>query len=156
MNKKEFMFDISPLSSADVLEVKNLEQECKLSPWSVNDYYAEADRKDSLALVAKNKGKVVGFIIARLITKDKLKEYEIEVFNICVAENFRGNGIGQALFSKLNVVTENIVTTVWLEVRESNQRAISFYKALGFGIAGKRNNFYHDPRENGLIMRKVI
>ena len=156
MKREEFFLDIRPLSSADVLEIKSLEQECNLSSWSVVDYYAEVDRKDSLALVAKARGKVMGFIVSRLITSENTNIYELEIFNVCVAEDFRRNGIGQTLIYKLITAAENKVTTIWLEVRESNQKAISFYTDLGFEITGKRNNFYQNPLENGLIMSKVI
>ncbi|MGN1119506.1 MAG: GNAT family N-acetyltransferase, partial [Oscillospiraceae bacterium] len=43
-----------------------------------------------------------------------------------------------------------------LEVRESNEKAISLYKKLGFENAGMRKNFYSKPVENGIIMIKVM
>ena len=46
------------------------------------------------------------------------------------------------------------ITLISLEVRESNASAISLYEKLGFLTAGKRRDFYRDPRENALVMIK--
>ena len=41
-----------------------------------------------------------------------------------------------------------------LEVRASNVPAISLYEKLGFYEVGRRKNYYRNPREDALIMRK--
>ena len=43
--------------------------------------------------------------------------------------------------------------THFLEVRESNIPAISFYKSLGFIAAGRREYYYHDSHEAAIVMR---
>ena len=47
---------------------------------------------------------------------------------------------------------------IFLEVRESNQRAIKFYRRNGFQEAGVRKNYYklNFGREDGLIMQKNL
>jgi len=157
MKIKDFMVDIFPISSADVIEVKSLEQECSLSPWSIDDYYAEVDRVDSIALVAKVKDNVVGFILARpIITADSMNPCEIEIYNICVASKFRKNGIGKSLICGLDKATSRKITSMWLEVRESNIEAVAFYSNLGFKRISTRKRFYHSPTEDGLIMRRIF
>lgn len=155
MEIKDFIVEIHPLSAADVVEVKTLEEKCNLSSWSINDYYAETGREDSRSFVAKIKNKVIGFIVARLIRLSiQSPLYEIEIFNICIEKRYRRKRIGQSLIYELTKAAKNECTSIWLEVRESNQKAISFYKSLGFETAGKRKNFYYNPVENGVIMRK--
>jgi len=41
----------------------------------------------------------------------------------------------------------------FLEVRESNIAALNLYKACGFQEAGRRNSYYHDPTESGIVMK---
>jgi ribosomal-protein-alanine N-acetyltransferase len=41
-----------------------------------------------------------------------------------------------------------------LEVRASNEAAIRLYSARGFEKIGVRRNFYNNPREDALIMRR--
>ena len=41
-----------------------------------------------------------------------------------------------------------------LEVRQSNAPAIALYEQLGFEQVGLRPNYYRNPKENALILRK--
>ena len=43
-----------------------------------------------------------------------------------------------------------------LEVRPSNTGAVALYRRLGFEEAGRRRDFYRDPREDGLILTKRL
>jgi ribosomal-protein-alanine N-acetyltransferase len=42
---------------------------------------------------------------------------------------------------------------IWLEMRESNMRAIGLYQRCGFTTAGRRPGYYVDPTEDALLMR---
>jgi len=41
-----------------------------------------------------------------------------------------------------------------LEVRASNMPAIALYEKLGFTQIGRRKNYYRNPKEDALILRK--
>lgn len=41
-----------------------------------------------------------------------------------------------------------------LEVRASNEPAVSVYRKLGFEEVGRRKNYYRNPKEDALIMRR--
>jgi ribosomal protein S18 acetylase RimI-like enzyme len=45
---------------------------------------------------------------------------------------------------------------VFLEVRASNSRAISFYQDLGFVATGKRKDYYQAPPEAAVLMEKRL
>jgi ribosomal-protein-alanine N-acetyltransferase len=45
---------------------------------------------------------------------------------------------------------------VYLEVRESNLGAIAFYERLGFSSNGRRNNYYRNPDEAAVCMKKIL
>ncbi len=159
------------MSEFDIEEVKQIEKECKISPWSLLDYREELGRKDKLAYVVKEQNQVVGFVLARLIIntcpgiqlnrkplslgkKIRNLETEIEIYNIAVKPNFQRQLIGQSLLNQLLSHTANIQSrSFWLEVRESNIRAIKFYEKNGFKKIFKRKNFYRDPVEHGVIMK---
>ena len=148
----ENQIEIVPMSLDDVATVKNLEKECGLSFWSESAYFEELKRADSIALVAKKVGEVIGFIIARLITTE-LEDCELEIYNIAVSRELRRKGRGKALIVKcLEVGQMSGCSKVWLEVRESNWAAIEFYQKNGFEILYKRKNFYHSPVEDALVM----
>ena len=43
-----------------------------------------------------------------------------------------------------------------LEVRTSNDGAIRLYESFGFRAAGRRRAYYHDNREDALIMWRTV
>jgi len=45
---------------------------------------------------------------------------------------------------------------VLLEVRESNLAARKLYEKLGFSEEGRRSNYYHEPREDAMLLRTSI
>ena len=73
--------------------------------------------------------------------------------NIAVAPAYRRKGIARALMERLFEVTERDARRGYtLEVRVSNDAAISLYEALGFRARGIRRGYYTDNREDALIM----
>ena len=74
-----------------------------------------------------------------------------------IFERYRKQGIGQALVQGLvNHLQQNNVIALLLEVRVSNHPAISLYEKLGFVQVGRRPKYYHNPREDALILRKEL
>jgi ribosomal-protein-alanine N-acetyltransferase len=55
-----------------------------------------------------------------------------------------------------NTCEEKGITRLMLDVRESNESARAFYKSLGFEEDGIRKNFYEMPKENAVLMSKVL
>lgn len=82
---------------------------------------------------------------------------EAELTNIAVREGERNQGIGSTLLSKvLDVAVGRNVENIFLEVRSSNQQAISLYQRFGFHLAGKRKGYYRKPTEDALILSKAL
>ena len=75
---------------------------------------------------------------------------EAEINNIGVLEKFRRMGIAKALFDSAYNAAK--AEKWYLEVRESNLGAISFYEKQGFERVGMRKNFYTAPTENAVLM----
>lgn len=78
---------------------------------------------------------------------------EGQIINIAVSADSRRRGLGKAILDALRAVAiENGCTQLSLEVRVSNEAAISLYTREGFTVAGRRKNFYTDPREDAFVM----
>ena len=88
--------------------------------------------------------KVCGY----LMVLDSIDVYEI--LAIATIEEYRNKGIAQELLDKIK--TKNI----FLEVRESNQMAINFYKKNNFKEIRIRKNYYSEPTENAIIMKLEV
>jgi [ribosomal protein S18]-alanine N-acetyltransferase len=91
---------------------------------------------------------VLGFVVAHYVDP----EWELE--NIVVAEAAQRKGLGGRLLGELFVrARETNSESVFLEVRESNQIARSFYRRWGFQETGRRKGYYRDPAEDAILYR---
>ena len=77
------------------------------------------------------------------------------MMNIAVHPDFRRRGVAQSLVEGLvaGLKAKN-VRCLTLEVRASNDPAIALYHKLGFVQVGRRPNYYRNPKEDALILRK--
>lgn len=142
---------IIPMEKRHVDAIAELETECFSDPWSINSISSELDNPLSLWLVAESFGEVVGYIGSQAVLD------EADMMNLAVAPMYRRQGIAESLIIELcEKLLDACVTTLSLEVRESNAPAIALYEKLGFTLAGVRPNYYFHPRENALILKKKL
>lgn len=82
---------------------------------------------------------------------------EAQIINVATDVRFKRRGCAKKVISAVfDECEKRNITSVSLEVRESNMPAITLYETLGFAIAGKRKDFYKNPRENALVMIKNL
>ena len=140
---------IVKMSEGHVSSVAALEKICFSDPWSENSVASELKNKLALWLVAEENGIVAGYIGSQTCGE------ESDVMNVAVHPDFRRRGIAEALVNalveELKAVGSHCLT---LEVRASNAPAIALYEKLGFAEIGRRKNYYRNPREDALILRK--
>lgn len=151
--------EIRRLSQRDLEEILKIQKETHLTRWAKKDYQREIKRKDSIPLVAVTGNKeVCGFAVVRLLTGDRPGFFKSsEIFNIAISTSFQRFGIGQKIFDEIRMkLKEKEVSEIWLEVRESNNRAIKFYRKNGFEQISVRKNYYQKPIENALIFRRAL
>ena len=94
---------------------------------------------------------IAGYVVAWFVLD------EGEVANLAVAAGARRQGIGSALLdAAIRESTERGVTTLYLEVRESNQPARRLYASHGFEEVSRRKRYYRAPVEDALILRRTL
>ena len=140
---------IIPMTDAHVDAVADLEAICFADPWSANSVASELNNPLSCWLVALEADTVVGYIGSQTVMG------ETDMMNVAVHPDHRRKGIAvsliHALVQKLKECESHCLT---LEVRASNAPAIALYEKLGFTEAGRRRNYYRNPKEDALILRK--
>ena len=137
------------MNEGHVKAVAELEKICFSDPWSENSVASELRNKLALWLVAEEEGQVAGYIGSQTCGD------ESDVMNVAVHPDFRRRRIAEALVNCLTEELKRIGSRcLTLEVRASNVPAIALYEKLGFEEIGRRKNYYRNPREDGLIMRK--
>lgn len=78
---------------------------------------------------------------------------EAHITLLAVHPQYQHQGLGQAmLIALLAQAHDRGLERATLEVRVSNQPAISLYKKFGFQIAGRRRGYYKDTNEDALIL----
>ena len=132
-----------------VAQVAQLEKECFCDPWSENAIASELKNPLSLWLVALCDGQVSGYVGSQSVMG------EADMMNIAVSSRYRRMGVAQELVERLvAALREKDVYSLTLEVRASNEPAKALYSKLGFQQVGRRPNYYRNPKEDALILRK--
>jgi ribosomal-protein-alanine N-acetyltransferase len=152
-------FRIETIKEVDINDIIKIQIECRINPWNYQDYQNEILRKDSASFTAISNHTIIGFIVARLIIQDNFTNsyLEAEIYNLAVKPDFQQKGVGTLLLQKfIQKAKENLVDSIWLEVRESNLAALNFYKHHKFKKIYKRKNFYRHPPENADVMKLDI
>ena len=140
---------IETMKASHVAQIAELEKICFSDPWSEKSVASELENKLAFWLVAVEGNRVAGYIGSQTVMD------ETDMMNVAVHPDFRRQGIAEALVIGL---VEHLKTMgsrcLTLEVRASNAPAIALYEKLGFHEIGRRKNYYRNPREDALILRK--
>ena len=139
---------IKKLTSDDVdyiEQIFNLEKEIFKNS-AFNKSYMETLIKgdNSFIYTYITDNKVCGY----LMVLDSIDVYEI--LAIATVKEYRNKGIAQELLDKIKT------KDIFLEVRESNQIAINFYKKNDFKQISIRKGYYSDPTEDAIIMKMEV
>jgi|Marorgknorr_s2lv_1036017.scaffolds.fasta_scaffold81599_1 ribosomal-protein-alanine N-acetyltransferase len=139
------------MESGDLEDVVLIEQKSFSTSWPLKTFHKLLMDPNVELWVALQDEHLMGYAVLWRMME------EAELTNIAVREGGRNRGVGSALLSKaLDMATSLDVKSVFLEVRSSNQDAISLYERFNFHLLGIRKNYYREPPEDALIMRKVL
>ena len=140
---------IELMKQSHVPQVAELEKLCFSDPWSEKSVASELNNPLSLWLVAVDDEIVSGYVGSQSVMG------ESDMMNIAVHPDYRRQGIAEALVLALvDALREKGIHCLTLEVRASNAPAIALYEKLGFMQVGLRKNYYRNPKEDALILRK--
>ena len=138
--------DIRRLTYADLPQVIAIERRAFPTPWSLAMFVLELSKPSGICLVALVEGRVVGYLVC--------SRYDVvwHVMNVAVDPERRRRGIATAMLEQLFAQADKPGEQYTLEVRTSNDPAIALYERFGFESAGVRPGYYHDNKEDALIM----
>ena len=129
----------------DLPEVLAMEQQCYPNPWP------EKIMKDCLK---------AGYQCLKGLTEQDprilcysfmvIGHEEAHLLKITVHPECQKQGLAQAMLQRLILIARiNHARRIWLEVRDSNEAAIRFYRRAGFKTKGKRRNYYRYQNQQG-------
>lgn len=114
------------------------------SPWSKEQLLADYQQPNTLYFWLSKGEQVIGF----LALQDLLGEMELT--HIALLPSYQGQGLSKQLMASL----ASLSVPIFLEVRQSNQKAQALYQQFGFVPVGCRKHYYHDPIEDAILMKR--
>lgn len=140
------------LRETDLPLLLKIESLTQIAPWTM-DTFQHCMRSGYQSWVIEQDNIPVAFIF---ITSDA---GECHILNVCVHPDFQRRGLGSQLIKyALHKAFLTGAHFAYLEVRRSNVKAISLYKAMGFNQISERKNYYPHPkgREDALVFAKDL
>lgn len=152
-NTTELHTHVRPMQTADLDQVLAIEQSSFSTPWPISAYrYELNENKHSTLWVAEvesmsGKNQVVGMTVLWLILD------EAHIATLAVHSDYRRLGIARCLLiTALKEAIHKGASEATLEVRAGNHAAQELYRSLHFQVVGHRHRYYHDTKEDGIIM----
>jgi [ribosomal protein S18]-alanine N-acetyltransferase len=142
--------EIRPLAYADLPQVIAIERRAFPTPWSLAMFVLELSKPSGICLAALEHGVIVGYLVC--------SRYDTvwHLMNVAVEPDRQRQGIASTLLDRLFEQADKPSEQYTLEVRTSNEGAIRLYERFGFRAAGRRRAYYHDNREDALIMWRTV
>jgi ribosomal-protein-alanine N-acetyltransferase len=142
--------EIRPLTYADLPQIIAIERRAFPTPWSLAMFVLELSKPSGICLAALIDGRIVAYLVC--------SRYDTvwHLMNVAVENRLRRQGIASALLERLFELADKPSEQYTLEVRTSNEEAIRLYERFGFRAAGRRRAYYHDNREDALIMWRTV
>ena len=136
----------------DVPALARIERDSFLYPWSVEQITHDITQNSrAYVAVAELDGETAGYADMWIVAD------EAQLFNIAIAPQFRGMGIGSILLRYMIEKAEAAgCRSMNLEVRRSNTPAFSLYRKSGFKESGVRKGYYAEDYEDAVLMDREI
>lgn len=135
----------------DIKYIVELEEKTFSDAWTEKSVRDTFQQKQAFITVAEDAGELIGYCIIYYVMD------EAEIARIATSEAVRRTGAGKGLLQyTCECCREKQIERLLLDVRESNEGAIAFYKNYGFQTDGMRKNFYEMPKEDAVLMSMCL
>ena len=140
---------LTPMTQSDLDTVIAIEQTAYSHPWTRGNF------RDSLNPLFEAQclwldGELLGYFLAMHGVE------EMHLLNITVAPARQGQGWGHMMLDALSLMSRHVgAQWLWLEVRQSNLRALKVYERYGFKQVSIRKDYYPAgrlQREHAVVM----
>lgn len=140
------------MKESDLEKIMDIEEQSFNNPWSSKSFRYELSQNDlAKYIVLEYCDQIIAYIGLWFINED------IHITNFAVSTEHRNMGLGHKLLKFLILLAKTRgYKYITLEVRRSNEVAISLYKKLGFKTVGVRPSYYRDNGEDAILMQKRV
>lgn len=149
---------VAPGAPEDVDALASVERRCYTHPWSARGFRDALRRGErGLVMVARTPAGLdrERGILAYCVIENAADE--LHIHNLAVRPESRGGGLGRLLLAlALSIGGKRGARIALLEVRESNRPALELYRSMGFMPVAVRRNYYSQPAEDAIVLRKGV
>jgi len=135
----------------DLPDVLTIENDVYPHPWTRGNFLDSLYSGYEAWTLREPAGPLAGYFLVMLAVD------EAHLLNISVRRDLHGKGAGRMQLDKVvEIAKEKGMTSILLEVRPSNDRALAVYKQYGFEQIGTRKGYYpaaNNTREDAIVMR---
>lgn len=145
-------YRLVPMSGDNIDQIAEIERECFSRPWTKRMLQDELENLSASFIAAQaENGVVLGYAGLTVVLDEGY------INNIAVRKEYRKMGVASALVEVfVRFAQANQLAFLTLEVRASNEAAIALYTKFGFQEAGRRKNYYDDPKEDAILMTRTF
>ena len=141
---------VRALAEGDLEAVVAIEKQV-LSSWDKSQIVDELQFSQSIVVSAEVAGELAGWCCCRY------EQDEAELLKLTVAEKWPRLSVATTLLSALESELRKLSAAhLFLEVRSENLAALAFYAEAGFTATGRRINYYSQPSDDALVLRKTL
>lgn len=138
------------MSESDLDQVLWIEENNYSIPWKRSMFLNELKSNpysNLFVVIHQPTGSTIGYVCFWVVFD------ELHLLNLSIAARYQGKGLGTTLARwVIETGREHGAQKGSLEVRSSNYPARKLYESIGFRVRAIRPGYYHEPREDGLIM----
>jgi ribosomal-protein-alanine N-acetyltransferase len=147
--------ELRPMVADDIDEVHALEQSVFPHPWSRGNFVDSlASGYDAWVLREPHEGPLAGYFLVMYAVD------EAHLLDVAVSGERQGRGLGRYLLDRIAArARAKGMSSILLEVRPSNGRALQVYERYGYTQIGRRKGYYpaHEgQREDAIVMRFAL
>lgn len=139
-----------PMQVLDLDAVLAIERVAYSHPWTRGNFIDSLHAGYLAQTLRDSNGALVGYYLAMPGVD------EMHLLNLTVAPARQGHGFARQMLDALCFeCRQRDLLQLWLEVRESNQRALHLYERYGFARVGVRRDYYPfdaTRREDAVVM----
>lgn len=140
-------YQLVPMDKSHLKQVAELDKKFFSRPWSQDSWESELyNTTVSLVVAETEDGFVLGYGVLGVI----LDEGSLE--KLAVREEYRRQGVAQAILDSFVRYGREHLAFITLEVRAGNDPAIQLYMKNGFSQVGRRKNYYSEIHEDAILM----
>jgi len=143
---------IRDMQHGDLKMVSDIERRSYEFPWS-HGVFRDCLLAGYRSIVLIRQERVAGYSILSVAAG------EAHILNLCVDPEFRSLGYGERLLDEMLFRARSAsVREIFLEVRPSNEMALTLYRKKGFYQVANRPAYYqsHEGREDAAVLAKKL